>query len=182
MTKTEVQAENNYFKLVAAAKSLNVPFAKVQKEDLRAAIIAAMGKSSKQPAASKSKDKGGKKDVKKVAKPAAKPAKKAAAQKVVVAAVEISAKDLKAIAKLGTKKEKVITLVTEMGYPVAVAAAAPGVECHPTNAHAILRAAGLSTSGRTQSEETKEKIRATVIAKIEAAAPKAKAKKAAAKK
>ena len=169
MTKAEIQSENNYFKLVAEAKRLNVPFSKVSKENLRAAIIKAAAPGSKatakKPAASKSKDKGKEKGK---AKPKAKPAKKEAAPKKVVAAVEISAKDLKAITGLKTKKEKVIKLVIDLGYPVAVAAAAPGVECHPTNAHAILRAAGLSTSGRTQSEETKEKIRATVLAKIEA--------------
>jgi hypothetical protein len=169
MTKAEIQSENNYFKLVAEAKKLGVAFNKVSKEDLKAALIKAQAKASK--GKDKGKDKGGKKPAakpaKKDAKPA-KPAKKAVVVKTVVAAVEISAKDIKAITGLKTKKERVIKLVIDLGYPVAVAAACSLVDCHPTNAHAILRAAGLSTSGRTQSEETKEKIRATVLAKIAA--------------
>lgn len=146
MNVKEIKAEKDYFKLVAEAKAKNIPFNKVKKEDLRKALVAAS------------------------AKPAKKAEKSEPAVKAVAVVIEISKADEKELAKLATKKEKVIKAVTEFGYPVAVVANHPLVSCHPTNAHAILRAAGLSTSTRTQSQETKDKIRATVVAKIEAEA------------
>ncbi len=138
MTAKQVKKENNYFKLVETAKGLNIKTTGVKKEALREAILATFETKANEPKA----------------------------KKIVV--VEIEQVHIDAIAGLTTKKEKVIKLVTEFGYPVAIVAALPGINCHPTNAHAILRAAGLSTSTRTQTAETKEKIRATVLAKIAA--------------
>jgi hypothetical protein len=150
MTVKEIKSESNYFNLVAEAKELGVPFSKVKKEDLRAACIKAR----------KAADKAAKKAASN--EPATAPA--------VPVAIEIEPEHIEAITEMKTKKERVIALVTEYGYPVKVVAEHPLVNCHPTNAHAILRAAGMGRGTRTVSQEVKDRIRATVVAKIAAEA------------
>ena len=147
MTIKEIKAEKNYLAIVAEAKALGVKFSKVKKEDLRTAVISARRKADKGSSASK---------------------KQATTPAVAPVAIEIEKKHIKAITGLKTKKEKVLALVNDFNYPVAVAADAPGVKCHPTNAHAILRAAGCGRGTNTVSEEVKEQIRGTVLAKIAA--------------
>lgn len=116
--------------------------------------------------------------------PEAKPAKKAKKETVKKEAVKkervaVSAKDASDIAKLDTKKAKVITL-RERNY--SIHSIAEAVDLHPTNVSRYIREAGLSTSTATVPKERIDRIKATIAGKKKAAAPVKAATKAAAPK
>lgn len=173
--------------LRSLAAKAGIKFIGVSNENLKKQLVAVAEDDTKEVAA-KGKAAPAKK-AKKTGEPAkATAAKKAAPAKKAAAAPapkkELSAADKGDIAKLDTKKAKVITL-RERGYSIHTIAEA--TDLHPTNVSRYIREAGLSTSKVTVPQERKDRIKATIASKkpavkaVKAVAPKKAAAKPAAK-
>lgn len=163
ITIAMILAAVSYHDLVEFAKELGVKYVGKKKEDLRADLVGKVKAENKvEKVEKKSKDKADTKPVSKKEKTDA----IVTAKKPEAKAVSISDKDIKLITGLPTKKERIIKL-HDLGYNVPDFCSHALIDQHPTNCYAVLRNAGLSENGRTHSKETKDKIRATVVKKIE---------------